>query len=288
MDLYGTSGQAIAEGNMRTQQVRDLNERIRQHNQDVADKIQGLREQTQTADTIKNVLDTGKTLWEGSKMPSAIQSYKDYKLKQSQNLPVASNVEEETNNALQASSKQLNPIKQAMTDAQSSVTSIGDTIAEGSPSGLSITEEAGKVLNGQGSKLSQGLTGVLENDVESSALSKLGKATGAIGGVTQAGLDLYQDFSGNKGFHLAGDNWEEKTGNALNLAGSVADVVGSFYPPAAIIGGALDLASAGIDAIGAKVSENKQSSQLTQLQQQETLKQVSAPPQDVITTGRTQ
>ena len=33
MDLYGTSAQAVAMGNMRNQQVRDLNDKINQHNQ---------------------------------------------------------------------------------------------------------------------------------------------------------------------------------------------------------------------------------------------------------------
>ena len=39
MDLYGADGNAVAMGNARRQEVRDLNERIKAHNQDIADKI---------------------------------------------------------------------------------------------------------------------------------------------------------------------------------------------------------------------------------------------------------
>ena len=44
-DLYGSNAGAISMGNARTAQVRDLNDKIRQHNSDVSDKIQGLRDQ---------------------------------------------------------------------------------------------------------------------------------------------------------------------------------------------------------------------------------------------------
>jgi hypothetical protein len=100
-------------------------------------------------------------------------------------------------------------------------------------------------------------------------------------------MDLYQDFKGGS-FHLAGDNWEQKTGNALNLAGSVADVAGTFYPPLAIIGGALDLTSSALDTIGSKVSEDKKMSDLQQEQQNETVSEVATPAQQTVATGRTQ
>jgi hypothetical protein len=283
MDLYGSSGSAIAQGNMRTQAVRDLNEKIRQHNSDIADQISSLREQTQTADTINDALNTGKSLWVGSKMPQAISNYKDWKAGKLK----GSNPLSALNNKLQEAADKGNPLRNAMGQNQ-----ITDAIlaprAEGSPSGLSLSEEASSVLEGQRSKLSQGIMKGVEGAVGEDALSKLGKATGAIGGLANAGIDLYQDFQGGKGFHLAGDNWEEKTGNALNLAGSIADVAGTFYPPLALIGGAADLASAAIDAIGSKVEEDKKSGELTQQQQQQTEQEVTAPAQQTIVTGRTQ
>lgn len=283
MDLYGTSGNAIAQGNMRTQQVRDLNEKIRQHNQDVADRIQGLREQTKTADTIKDALDTGKTLWEGSKMPGAIQNYKDWKAGKLK----GSNPIEATNKALQETADEGNPLRNAMSENQLTE-AIQEPRAEGSPAGLSVSEEASEVAEGEGSKLSKGILQGAEGALTEDGLTKLGKATGAIGGLANGAMDLYADFKGGKGFHLAGDNWEEKTGNALNLAGSVADVAGTFYPPLALVGGAVDLASSAFDAIGSKLDEDKESNELTQQQQKETISEVKAPAQQTIVTGRTQ
>lgn len=282
MDLYGTSGNAIAQGNMRTQQVRDLNDRIRQHNQDIANKIQGLKEQTQTADTVNQALETGKTLWEGSKMPGAIKTYESWKAGKI----TGTSPEEAFNKFLSNSAKTNNPISSAMNPNQIK-SNIGSAISEGSPSGLSVSEEASQVVEGANSKLTQGITNTVKDAVEGSAISKLGKGLGAIGAVAQGGVDLYQDFKGGS-FHLAGDNWEQKTGNALNLAGSVADVAGTFYPPLAIIGGALDLTSSAFDTIGNKVSEDQKMSDLQQEQQKETVSEVATPAQQTVATGRTQ
>jgi hypothetical protein len=287
MDLYGTSGNAIAQGNMRTQSVRDLNDKIRQHNQEVADRITGLKEQTKTADTIKEALDTGKTLWEGSKMPGAIKSYQDWKADQAKGKAKGSNPDTATNNTLRENATEGDPMRQAMGENDLRDAAGEEVRAEGSPAGASLSEEAESVAGSKG-KLQNGVESLLEDGLTEDGLSKLGKAAGAIGGATTMGVDLYQDFKGGKGFHLAGDNWEEKAGNALSLAGSAADIVGTFYPPAAIIGGAVDLASSAFDAIGEKVSEDKESDDLTQQQQQETMKEVSAPAQQTITTGRVQ
>jgi len=283
MDLYGTSGNAIAQGNMRTQSVRDLNDKIRQHNQEVADRITGLQEQTKTADTIKEAMDTGKTLWEGSKMPGAIKDYQAWKAGKNK----GSNPDTAANNTLRENATQGDPQRQAMGEQQLRDMAGEETRAEGSPTGASLSEEAESVAGSKG-KLQNGVENLLEDGLTEDGVTKLGKAAGAIGGLSTMGIDLYQDFKGGKGFHLAGDNWEEKTGNALSLAGSVADVVGTFYPPAAIIGGAVDLASSAFDAIGSKVEEDKQADDLKQQQQQETIQEASAPAQQTITTGRVQ
>ncbi len=286
MDLYGTSGNAIAQGNMRTQSVRDLNDKIRQHNQEVADRITGLQEQTKTADTIKEAMDTGKTLWEGSKMPDAIKNYQSWKAGKNK----GSNPDTATNNTLRENATEGDPLRQAMGENQLRDMAGEETRAEGSPSGLSVSEEAESVAGSKG-KLQNGVESLLEDGLTEDGVSKLGKAAGAIGGAATMGMDLYADFKGGKGFHLAGNNWEEKTGNALSLAGSAADIVGTFYPPAAIIGGAVDLASSAFDAIGEKVSEDKESDDLKQQQQQETITEdasAQAPAQQTITTGRVQ
>lgn len=288
MDLYGTSAQAIAQGNMRTQAVRDLNEKIRQHNTDVAEKIQGLKEQQQTANTILDIENTGKALWAGAHMPDKIKAYNDWKAKKQANQTQSTNPDQESNRTLQQNADENAPHTQATTPEQNPTEPPAEPRAEGSPSGASATEEAGEVAEGQGSKLSKGLTGALEGSVEEGALSKLGKAAGAIGGAAQAGIDIYNDFKGGHGFHLAGDNWEEKTGGVLNLAGSIADVGGAFFPPLALVGGVLDLASGAFSEIGEKVQEDKQASDLQQEQTQDTEQQVQAQAQQTVATGRVQ
>jgi hypothetical protein len=75
MDLYGTNGNAIAMGNARMQAVRDFNERVKQHNADVADKIQSLREQESTADTIKQIKDQATNLWSAKDIPGKVAEY---------------------------------------------------------------------------------------------------------------------------------------------------------------------------------------------------------------------
>lgn len=286
MDLYGTSGQAIAQGNMRTQAVRDLNEKISQHNTDIAEKIQGLKEQQQSANTILDIENTGKALWAGSKMPDKIKAYKEWKAKREAGQTNSTNPEQESNQTLQENADANTPHSQATTPEQNPTEPPPEPVAEGSPAGASVSEEAGEVAEGEGSKLSKGLTGALEGEVEDGVLGKLGKASGAIGGIAQGSLDLYNDFKGGKGFHLAGDNWEEKSSNALNMAGAVADVGGTFFPPLALVGGVMDLASGALSEIGEKLDEDKQSSDLDQEQQTDQEQQVTAPAPDSVTTGR--
>jgi hypothetical protein len=273
---------------MRTQAVRDLNEKIHQHNTDIAEKIQGLREQQQTANTILDIENTGKALWAGSHMPDKIKAYKDWKAKKQAGQTNSTNPDQESNRTLQENADENTPHTQATTPEQNPTEPPAEPVAEGSPTGASVTEEAGEVAEGEGSKLSKGLTGALEGEVEGGALGKLGEASGAIGGLAQGSIDLYNDFKGGHGFHLAGDNWEEQTGGALNLAGSVADVAGTFYPPLALVGGILDLASGAFSEIGEKVQEDKQSGELQQEQQKATEQEVGPEQQQTVATGRTQ
>ena len=79
MDLYGSSDAAISMGNARRQQVRDMNDRIAQHNKDVSDKIAGLKDQEATTSTVKDIEATGKALWTGSGMPGKVKAYQDYR-----------------------------------------------------------------------------------------------------------------------------------------------------------------------------------------------------------------
>ena len=119
-----------------------------------------------------------------------------------------------------------------------------------------------------------------------SGLKKLGAGAGLIGEEVQGGLDLYDDFKGGK-FHVDGNNNWEKAGNLLQIGGAVSDLVGLAFPPAKLLGGVLDLAASGVNTIG-ESEDTTASDKLTQLQQQQTEQTISAPQQEVITTGRTE
>ncbi len=279
-DLYGTSAQAISMGNARTQQVRDLNEKIRQHNSDVADKIQGLRDQEKSNATMLDIERTGKELWAGANMPNKVKAYQDWKAKRQ-----ASNPESNSNKNLGADAEEGNPMRQAMSESQLTDEAGQPPVNEGSPAGAGAVEETAEVSEGAGSKLAKGMPGVAE--MTEDGLSKLGKYAGVAGGLAQGTMDVMEDFKGGK-FHLAGDNTEHKIGGVLNLAGSIADVGGAVYPPLALVGGALDLASGAVNEIGDLVSEDKQSDDLKQKQAQETVQEVSVAPQPTVATGRVQ
>ncbi len=279
-DLYGTSAQAISMGNARTQQVRDMNEKIRQHNSDVADKIQGLRDQEKSNATMLDIERTGKELWTGANMPNKVKAYQDWKAKRQ-----ASNPESNSNKNLGADAEEGNPMRQAMSESQLTEQAGQPPVNEGSPAGAGAVEETAEVSEGAGSKLAKGMPGVAE--MTEDGLSKLGKYAGVAGGLAQGTMDVMEDFKGGK-FHLAGDNTEHKIGGVLNLAGSIADVGGAIYPPLALVGGALDLASGAVNEIGDLVSEDKQSDDLKQKQAQETVQEVSVAPQPTVATGRVQ
>lgn len=279
-DLYGTSAQAISMGNARTQQVRDMNEKIRQHNSDVADKIQGLRDQEKSNATMLDIERTGKELWAGANMPNKVKAYQDWKAKRQ-----ASNPESNSNKNLGADAEEGNPMRQAMSESQLTEEAGQPPVNEGSPAGAGAVEETAEVSEGAGSKLAKGMPGVAE--MTEDGLSKLGKYAGVAGGLAQGTMDVMADFKGGK-FHLAGDNTEHKIGGVLNLAGSIADVGGAIYPPLALVGGALDLASGAVNEIGDLVSEDKQSDDLKQKQAQETVQEVSVAPQPTVATGRVQ
>tara|TARA_R110000796_G_scaffold208242_1_gene324510 strand:+ start:250 stop:1095 length:846 start_codon:yes stop_codon:yes gene_type:complete len=279
-DLYGSNAGAISQGNARTQQVRDLNDKIRQHNDDVADKIQGLRDQEKSNSTMLDIERAGKEMWQGANLPNKVKGYQDWRAKRQ-----ASNPSSNTTKNLGADAEAGDPMRQAMSESQLTTEARQPPRAEGSPSGAGAEEEVAEVSEGAGSKLAKGMPGIA--DMAEDGLTKLGKYAGVAGGLAQGTMDIMSDFKGGT-FHLAGDNTEHKIGGVLNLAGSIADVGGAIFPPLALVGGALDLASGAVNEIGDLVSEDKQSDELKQKQASETIAPVAQSTQQTIATGRVQ
>jgi len=290
MDLYGTNSAAISLGNAQRQQVRDLNERIRQHNSDIADKFASLKSQESSADTLKQLKDTGTALWSGKGMPDKIKAYQDYRAKQSGK---ASNPVEEAETT-QREGSELS-LKQKIFGKQEVTSPPSETVEEGGL-GRATTEATESAAGDIGESLETATGGALKGALKSEGgevaetlmskgLGVAGKTAGGLFGAAQGGLDIYEDIQA-KG--IAGNNNWEKAGNLLQIGGAAADVVGMAFPPAALLGGVLDLASGAVDEVGEKLDEDKQASDLQTQQQSETQKEVVAPRTETVVTGRVQ
>jgi len=235
--------QAISLGNARNQNVRDLNERIRQHNTDVANQVSNIKDQIKTSDTIKQAKDTAQGLWTGSSMPSKIKAYQDYVASKKSSNPTT-----QSDNTLNENAENNAPQDDATTPEQNPTDPPSDPVAEGSPTGESVGEEA----EASTSRITNGLrkTGAFSDetlDTLENVGGKVGKGAGVLGGAAIGGLDIYEDI---KAGGLAGNNNWEKAGNVLQIGGAIADIVGTAFPPAALIGGALDLTAGALDEVG--------------------------------------
>lgn len=270
-----SSMNAIALGNARRQAVRETNERITQHNNDVANQISALKSQQATTQKILQAKDTAQALWSGAGMPDKIKAYKDYKASKSG----TTNPTDKSTQDLNENAEQNNPTNDATTPEQTTTEPPTDPVAEGSPSGASVVEESA----GAEDKLTKGMKNLPLTETGETALSKAGKVAGGLGSVAVGGLDIYNDFKTGS-FKLAGNNGWEKAGNVLQIGGSVADLVGTFYPPAKLLGGVLDLTASAVDEVG-EATDDTATKQDDALKQQETegvQAQVEAPTQ---TTG---
>lgn len=291
MDLYGSSDAAIQMGNARRQQVRDLNDRIAQHNKDVTDKISGLKDQEATTATVKDIEATGKALWTGAGMPGKVKAYQDYRAANAAGTAKATNVVENTAATQSADSLSF---RQKLFGKQE-ITAPTTATEEGGLSRVatSATEEAAtdvgeslanKVGGATGAALKTGIKDGAE-ELGTTLLGKAAKGAGALGGLAVGGYDIYQDVEAGG---IAGNNNWEKAGNVLQIGGAAADVVGTIFPPAALLGGVLDLASAATDEVGEKLDETQKQDDLTQQGKDAQETQVSAPIQATIATGRVQ
>ena len=195
-------------------------------------------------------------------------------------------------------------LQSTATDSLNSVQKSGANVLSSAPEGLAEGTNAGKTITGEissvagesgvgaeasslvkkGMGLAEAGGDLTMGGIAKSGLKKLGGVAGVFGETAMAGVDIYDDI---KAGGIAGNNNWEKAGNILQIGGAVSDIVGTFFPPAKLLGGVLDLASAGVNTIG-EAEDTTDSDKLHQEQQQETEQTISAPIQETITTGRTQ
>ena len=250
-DLLSTNSGAIAEGNARMRQTADYNKSVSDHNNNLATQIQGLEATQSTASTLQQTKDATGGIWSAGNIPNKISAYKNFR---------------------DGTTTGSNPTSAT----ESSLTDTGDGVFESE--GIDTAPAGGEAK------------GLLSGVVGDDALATLGKGVGIIGSSAIGGYDLYKDFSGGHGFHLAGDNWASETSNALQIGGAIADI-GGLIPgigaPLALFGGILDLAGAGIGEVGELIDKEKQTTADKTLQTQGTETQVAQAPAEIQTTGRT-
>ena len=260
-DLYGTNGQAIMMGNAHMDAVRDLRDRVRQHNQEVTDKIQGLKSAQQTFDILQQAKDQAQNLWIAKDIPGKVQEYNKYFADRAAGTAKATNPGKNT---------EVN-LRDAMSEKQLSKLAGG---------------EAETALKDADKAVVKGLAKEGENLVDKTALGAVGEKVGVLGSAAIGGMDLYEDI---KSGGIQGNNTWEKAGNVLQIGGAVADIAGNFFPPAKLVGGILDLSAGVTESIGDKLDENKKSDDLKKEQEEET---ETPPPvsvsQPTIATGRVQ
>ena len=282
LDLYGTSSNAIAAGNMRSEQVRDLNERIQAHNTDIANKISGLKDQEKNTERIKEFQQSAQALWTSKGMPDKVKAYNDYYAGKTATNPTTQSERTTRTNATENA-----PESDAVTPADAEADAPASSSAATEASEVSGEgEEAGQLV-GEGSKLEEGLSTVSKG---SKIAGKLGEAGGTLMSAGAGAMDIYADYEASKKdghFEIAGNNNWEKAGNILQIGGAIGDVVGTFFPPAKLIGGVFDLASAATNEIGEGL-DDKGDKTLDAEQQSETQQQIAQPAAETLTTGRVQ
>ena len=254
-DLSGVNGMAIAQGNARRSQVQDLNDRIQQHNTDIAAKLTEAAGTNRTADQIRDAQQIGQGIWTGTHMPNKVKAFNDWRAGGSSSKPnVTADAQARQTAAVDAAGPPATTPTEAPTTTNLTDTEHSDVFESDAATGMS-----------EGTGLGEKALG---------AMSKAGKVSGGLLSAAAGGIDIYDDI---KAGGIAGNNNWDKAGNVLQIGGSVADLVGMVFPPAALIGGVLDLASAATTEVGDAMDEHKTAADLKPTIAANTVSAIAAP-----------
>jgi hypothetical protein len=254
MDLYSSDVGAIQEGNMRSQAIMNANNSVREHNNQLAGQIASLKSSQKTGDVVEGLKDAiGGTIATG-KIAGKVQAYKNWTANQK-----ASNPTTQATNDLQETADKSSTAPPTTEDP-------GGKLVSTDQDGVFTSE--GNVVEDQKGALSRAKTGIKNAlGVSDEAVDSIGKGAGEIASVGMAGMDIYKDI---KAGGIAGDNWASKTANVLQIGGAIADLGGTIFPPLALLGGVVDIASGVSGEIGDLIDSGKQDKDTDKLQQQET------------------
>lgn len=271
MDLYSADVGAIQQGNMRTQMTIDANDKVREHNNDLAGQISKLKSQEKSADTEEGIKDAIGGFIASGKIKGKVKDYQNWVAKRT-----ASNPTTQANNELSENADKSATAPPTKEDPSTTLKDEGDGVFSSEAPLEGETEGA----------MSRAKTGIKNAlGVSDEALETAGKGIGEIGSIGMAGMDIYKDFQGGK-FHIAGDNWASKTANVLQIGGAIADVGGTIFPPLALLGGAVDIASGVSGEIGDLIDSGKQDKETDKLQQQQTEQTQTIQAPTPASTGR--
>lgn len=273
MSYYGYE-QAISQGSAFNSRVQDFNDSVIAHNKVLQEKYDadvkaqpGKKSTDQTKEDTdaafygvtdgKGVIGTGIGLiTEGKKLSSAVAEAGGVGaglLKYSSDA-MAGRVNTIKNTAGRIGEMTLNKAQSAL--KPTSVDADGIITTEGA-----IADDAGKAAaKGASEEIeSSGLgTGIIKaglkkvaggviSEAGATAISEVaGKAVGDLGGFVDIGEGIDNLFH-NKSF-FAGEDKTQSIGDTLQSVGAVADVVGTVFPPAELIGGALGAVGGLFDA----------------------------------------
>lgn len=254
MDLYSADVGAIQEGNMRSKAIMDSNNAVREHNNALAGQIASLKSSQRTGDVVEGLKDAiGGTIATG-KIAGKVQAYKDWTANQK-----ASNPTTQAKNELSETADKSATAPPTTEDPGGKLVPTGED-------GVFTSE--GNVADAQKGALSRAKTGIKNAlGVSDEAVDSIGKGAGEIASVGMAGMDIYKDI---KAGGIAGDNWASKTSNVLQIGGAIADIGGTIFPPLALLGGVLDIASGVSGEVGDLIDSGKQEHDTDKLQQQQT------------------
>lgn len=269
MDLYSSDVGAIQEGNMRSQAVMDANNKITEHNNNIAGQIAQLKSGQKTADIEGGVKDAIGGVISGGKMAGKVKAFQNWNAK-----PSASNPTSQATNDLQDTADKSSTAPPTEEDPSTTLKDEGDGVFS---SDAPLEGESEGVM-------SRAKTGVKDAlGISDEGAEAIGKGAGEIASVGLAGMDIYKDI---KAGGIAGDNWASKASNVLQIGGAIADIGGTIFPPLALLGGVLDIGAGVSGEVGDVIDSKKEDTADDTLAQQETEQTQTLQASGPASTGR--
>lgn len=280
MDLFQADAGAISSGNMRNQAAESANEAIQFHNNELAKQAEGIRKasadalsQQRTEQGISNVM---SGFMEARGLKAGIQGYKDYVAQgrskaaalQQKAATLQDQVGAEIRNDPAPAEEPTAEARPNTTEEPNATATPEGAAAQGTADANPSAEEHTAITAGEedtgktGSLFHNGLKRVA--GISDEAIDRVGKGVGAIGSAAVAGMDIYNDVKKGK----LGDNGWEDVGQVAQIGGAISDVVGTAFPPAALLGGALGVVGGIFSDIGEAVEGKKKDAEVKQENQE--------------------